>query len=217
MLQGYNGPFGFSGSYATIVNLVRCNAAGNDSDAVNYSFVDGGTIILTSCEGNSADQSSPVAGHLVFNGCNDSSIYDFEANGVAQAGTNTQVSIQNLDDVVVHRIFIQGLPGSVNAPIGLGITNCSRVQVIGGYIDGAVQPVVIDGTGGAAHDIVLQGLGITLNGADMGSTKGAVYITNTSCFNIVIAGNSFTNPEQSIPAIYDDSIFVGTALRSSIA
>jgi len=176
-------------SHSTIIYFSRCNFAPVSTAAYAWYFTGCETIIATGCQGNNNPAYS-----LYLTGTNDSTFTDFEANG----GSTASVQVTGCTDIRFASLYASG----PSTPTYVSIINSSIIQVLGGWLNEATSSaVVIDGTGGAAHDVTISGMLIST------STGGVtpVSITATNVYSVTVTGNSISGPTGSTAAWLTDN------------
>lgn len=200
VLQTYESTNGFSLTNCSIVYFNRTNAApAGSGTGTSYLFTNCATIVSTGCEANG----SPLHA-LQFSGTNDSTFFDFEGNGA----TGSECLITGCTDIVFNRIYFQ-----VSGPTHkIEIVNSSIIQFHGGWLDNpSGSTVLIDGTGGATHDIIFDGIRI-----DPANTTDPIFsITSSNVFNVVINGNNI-NPTNASPVLVNDASTFGARVMSFV-
>jgi len=183
-------------SDSTIVYFDRCNFAPVSTAAYAWYFTGCETIVATGCQGNNNPAYS-----LYLTNTNDSTFTDFEANG----GSTASVQVTGCTDIRFASLYASGS----STPTYVSIINSSIIQILGGWLNEATgSAVIIDGTGGAAHDVTISGMLIST------STGGVtpVSITATNVYNVTVTGNSISGPSGSTAAwLTDNSTSVARA------
>jgi len=172
--QATNGTYALSCVSSTIVFFSRCNFAPVSTATYAMYFSGCETIILIACQGNN----NPAYSLYLLN-TNDSTFTDFEANG----GSTASVALSGCTDVRFTDLYASGS----STPVYLSVVNSSIVQFIGGWLNNSTgSAVVLDGTGGGTHDVIISGMLI----ASASASASPVAITATPVYSVVIRGNN---------------------------
>jgi hypothetical protein len=190
-LSGYAGDYGFSAINAgqLFISNMGSSPLSTNTLALSSFYFDGCETI--NAMGISTTGIAQYGIYLL--STNDSEFYDVEPNGASVS----QVYLDTCGDIIIIRSLI-GQP----SPVGIEISNCSNVQIIGGIIaDSSDNSVLIEAGAYASVFVSVNGVYI----APATNNTNDTIVIKDSCANIAIVNNLLNSDGSPTTAINDGS------------